>query len=124
MEKKLLKKFQYAKGVQQNMKVKFKIMCCTTIDNIRHLSLEEKKGTFKKVSGWKFFLYKGQKGYSMIDPKTGVSLISPQKNKEEAINQTKKVLLKYVSIIDTTSYLNLCEKYKKMKKYVQLEFDF
>ena len=106
------------------MKTKFKVMCCSNIDNIKHLSLEEKTGTFKKISGWKFFLYKSQNGFLMIDPKTGVSVIRPQKNKQEAINETKRILLKYVYIIDTSSYLELCEKYKKMKRYVQLEFNF
>lgn len=72
------------------MKTNFKIMCCTIIDNIKYLNLEDKKGTFEIISGWEFFLYKGKKGYFAVDLKTGVSVISPQKTKKEAIEQTKK----------------------------------
>lgn len=106
------------------MKSKLKVMQCNTLDGIKHLNLKEQKGVYKKINGWKFFYYKSSSGYHAVDPKTGVSIIKPQKSIQDAINTTKRNLLKFVSIIDTNSYIDLCDKYKKMKKYVQLEFEF
>lgn len=103
---------------------KFKTMACTNVNGIKHLFLVEKNGIFKKIGIFKFFVYLGEGGYFVSDLRTGVSIIPPQKTKEEAITLAKINLKKFLSFMDTVDYITLCDRYQKMQKYSQLEFNF
>lgn len=99
-------------------------MACTCINGVKHLFLVEKTGSFRKIGIFKFFVYMSNDRYFVADPRTGVSIIPPQKSKEEAIALAKVNLKKFMTFIDTVDYITLCDRYKKMQKYSQLEFDF
>lgn len=111
------------KGVKEIMK-KFPVVKTITKKGIRQYLLSEELGNFIKIRGFKFFMYSSLKGFYVVDVYSGITITPPQSSKKKAIELAKNNIKKFASLRCTLDYIDFCQKYQKMKKYVQLEFNF